>query len=245
MLLSFMAFARGGAPTLSGGARGGVQSQVEITAEPNHHQVFSNNYVRVFDVSAPSKASTLVHRHNYDYLFVTLGDSDVLNTRVGEKPFQLLLKDGEVRFTPGGFAHSILNQSDRVFRNITIELLQPSTNVKTCPTSCVVPTPCAAGKSACPTVERLITADQWTLNRVTLPASATLEKHTHEGPHLAVAISEFNLTQKLEDGSTREIHSGTGGFNWVKPVVHTIINNGSAPARFVALEFKEVRQNHP
>src|SRR5437016_6091459 len=141
--------------------------EVEITAEPNHHQVLANSYVRVFDVSAPPKASTLIHWHRYDYAFVTLGDADLINARVGQQPTPLVLKDGDVRFTPGGFAHFITNKSDSVFRNITIELLRSSTNVKSCAGSCSVPVPCAAtNKLACPTKETLISSDQWTLSRV-------------------------------------------------------------------------------
>ena len=112
------------------------QQSVEITAEPSHHLVFQNEYVRVFDVTVGPHATTLVHKHNSDYLFVTLGDSDVVSVRPGEKPVALKLKDGEVRFTPGNFAHAAINQSDRPFHNITIELLKPSTNVKTCTGSC-------------------------------------------------------------------------------------------------------------
>jgi hypothetical protein len=214
--------------------------EVEITAEPSHHQVFANSYVRVFDVSAPPKASTLVHWHRYDYAFVTLGDADLINARVGQKPGPLVLKDGEVRFTPGGFAHAITNRSDSVFRNITIELLQSASNVNPCTTACSIPIPCAsANKSACPTEEQLITSDQWTLNRVTLPPSATLEKHAHRTPHLAVAVSDLNLIQKFEDGSTKEIHGKPGALNWVNPVVHTVVNSAPVEAKFVTLEFKQ------
>ena len=87
------------------------QQSVEITSEPSHHLVFQNEYVRVFDVTVAPRATTLVHKHNYDYLFVTLGDSDVVSVRPGEKPVALKLKDGEVRFTPGNFAHAAINQS--------------------------------------------------------------------------------------------------------------------------------------
>jgi quercetin dioxygenase-like cupin family protein len=171
---------------------------------------------------------------------VTLGDADLINSRVGQKPAPLVLKDGEVRFTPGGFAHSITNQSQSLFRNITIELLQSSTNVKPCTSSCSVPVPCASTKKpACPTEEQLITSDQWTLNRVTLPPSAILEKHAHRAPHLAVAVSGLNLVQQLEDGSTKEIQGQPGTLNWVDPVIHTIINHGPVEAKFVTLEFKK------
>jgi len=102
---------------------------VEITSEPSHHLVLQNEYVRVFDVTVAPKASTLVHHHGYDYVFVTLGDSDVVSARIGEKLATLKLKDGEVRYTPGNFAHAAINRSDRPFHNITIELLKPSSKV--------------------------------------------------------------------------------------------------------------------
>ncbi len=105
------------------------QQSVEITSEPSHHLVLENAYVRVFDVTVAPKATTLVHRHHNDYLFVTLGDSDVVSARPGEKPAALLLKDGEIRFTPGKFEHAAINQSDKPFHNITIELLKPATHV--------------------------------------------------------------------------------------------------------------------
>ena len=214
--------------------------EVEITAEPNHHQVFVNDYVRIFDVSAPSKASTLTHWHRHDYAFVTLGDADLINARVGQQPTPLVLKDGDVRFTPGGFAHFITNKSDSVFRNITIELLRSSTNVKSCAGSCSVPVPCAAtNKLACPTKETLISSDQWTLSRVVLPPSAALEKHRHTTPHLVVAVSTMNLVQKLEDGSSKEMNGQPGTLNWVDPVVHSVANKGPAAAQLVTLEFKQ------
>src|SRR5690348_6324530 len=81
---------------------------VEITAEPSHHLAMENSLLRAFNVLAPAKASTLVHRHDYDYLYVTLGDTNITNQRVGEQPVEMSLKDGEVRFTKGGFAHAVV-----------------------------------------------------------------------------------------------------------------------------------------
>ena len=114
------------------------QQSVEITSEPSHHLVLKNEYVRAFDVTVAPKATTMIHRHHRDYVFVTLGDSDVTSARVGEKPAQLILKDGEVRFTPGGFAHAAINNSDQPFHNITIELLKPSSSIKACSGSCAL-----------------------------------------------------------------------------------------------------------
>jgi quercetin dioxygenase-like cupin family protein len=215
------------------------QQPVEITSEPSHHLVFQNEYVRVFDVTIPPKTSSLVHRHNYDYLFVSLGDADVLSVRPGEKPVPLLLKDGEVRFTPGNFAHAAINQIDRPFHNITIELLKPSAKVAACRDACIESPPCASErKESCPTITHPISSAQWTVSLVTMPAAARLEKHTHSAPHLVVAVSDLNLAQQTAS-ATSEIKSVAGDVAWVPAgVTHTVTNQDPKRAEYVALEFR-------
>src|SRR5438270_940816 len=95
---------------------------VPISKEGHHHLVLENEYVSVYSVEVAPHSETLYHQHDLDYIFVTLGDSDVDSVRVGEQPAQLLVKDGEVRFTKGGFAHKAVNNSEKPFRNVTIEL---------------------------------------------------------------------------------------------------------------------------
>jgi quercetin dioxygenase-like cupin family protein len=214
------------------------QQPVEITSEPRHHLVFQNEYVRVFDVTVAPRDTTLVHRHNHDYLFVTLGDSDVVSARPGEKPVSLLLKDGEVRFTPGNFAHAAINNSDRPFHNTTIELLKPSTNVQPCMVNCSRD---AVGPGVTSTT-RLYDSDQWTVSLVTLPPSARMEKHTHTLPHLVVAVSDLDLTTQ-SDSASNNFKRASGGLAWVPAgVTHTLTNNSSKPAQFVTLEFKPEQQ---
>lgn len=215
------------------------QVAVEITSEPSHHKVFENRWLRVFNVTVAPKATTLVHRHNYDYLFVTLGDSDVTNAKVGAQPVQLKLKDGEVRFTLGGFAHAAINNSDNPFHNITIELLEPSSGEHNCTESCAVSTNCkSADPTQCPAVEKLLVSDQWTVTSVTLPSQATYEQHSHNGNHFSVAVSDLDLRVNNPDRQAAEVHQKTGDVAWHGPVMHSITNIGSKPARFVSLEFK-------
>ena len=223
------------------------QQTVEITSEPSHHLVLQNEYVRVFDVTVAPKATTLVHRHGYDYVFVTLGDSDVVSARPGEKPVALQLKDGEVRYTPGNFAHAAINEGNHPFHNITIELLTPAAHVKTCTESCdsggcigATPHSPAVG---CPSTIRRVSADQWTMSLVTLPPSSRLEKHTHTLPHLVVAVSDLDLTSQSDSGSN-SIKRGPGGLAWVPAgVTHALANNSAKAAQFVTLEFNSDKQN--
>jgi len=98
--------------------------EVEITAEPHHHEVLSNNYIRAFSVEVPPHSETLMHWHRHDYIFVTLGESQVVNAVKGKAPVQLTLHDGDTVLLRPPFAHIARNTSDKPFRNVTIELLQ-------------------------------------------------------------------------------------------------------------------------
>jgi len=213
------------------------QQPVEITSEPRHHLVFENEYVRVFDVTVEPKGSTLVHHHSHDYLFVTLGDSDVVSVRPGEKPVELALKDGETRFTAGNFSHAAINKSEKPFRNITIELLKPASNVKSCAESCEVPVQCN-NNGGCAKVVRQITSDQWTVSTVTLPPSAQLDGKPPASPYLLVAVSEINLSPSQR--GSEAFHRAPGGLDWVPSSASPRFDNtGKTPATFVALEFHQ------
>jgi len=227
------------------------QQTVDITSEPSHHLVFQNEYLRAFNVIVAPKASTLVHRHEHDYVFVTLGDADLTNARVGESPAGLQLKDGETRFTPGGFSHAAINNSDRPFHNITIDLLQAATNVKRCTEACSAPEPCTT-KAPCATIERRISSDQWVMSFVTMPPGSRLERHTRAVPNLVVAVSDVDLTV-VSGSSSREIKRTPGGLAWFPAGNHqpissawltgvsgTLINSSNhSAAKFVTLEFAE------
>ncbi len=97
--------------------------------EPHHHLKIENSYVRAYYVEVPPHGETQLHQHDNDYIFVTLGDSDVTNAVLGKPEVHLQLKDGEIRFTRGGFAHVARNNSDAPFRNVTIEFLRPQGEV--------------------------------------------------------------------------------------------------------------------
>ena len=99
-----------------------------VPGEPHHHLKIENEYVRVYYVEVPPHDETQLHQHDHDYLFVTLGDSDVMNAVLDKPEVHLTLKDGETHFTRGGFAHVARNLADTPFRNVTVELLRPQTD---------------------------------------------------------------------------------------------------------------------
>ncbi|HWZ42080.1 MAG TPA: hypothetical protein VNW97_01315 [Candidatus Saccharimonadales bacterium] len=222
---------------------------MDLTSEPSHHLVLENAFVRVFDVSVAPRATTLVHRHDHDYVFVALGDAAFTNARTGAQPSEVLLNDGDARFTAGGFAHAARNNRDTIFRNITIEILNPATGERNCAQDCWLPCN-LPDKSICPAIQRLFSSDQWVVTSVTLPPGAKLAEHIHASHHLAVAVTDLHLKTQSQGQPENETSAKTGDILWVNPVAHTVANAGQKPARFVTLEFNgtsapEASHTHP
>src|SRR5271154_3656358 len=99
-------------------------ADVEITAEPHHHLLLENRQVRVWLAEVAPQDATLMHRHNHDYAFVSLGETNVSNEVEGKPPVIVKMQDGEVRFAPGGFAHIARDLANTPFRAIAVEFLQ-------------------------------------------------------------------------------------------------------------------------
>ena len=97
--------------------------EVELSAEPHHHLTLENKYVRVYNVEVPPHTDTFMHWHRHDYIYVTLGPTEVVNEVKEKPPVTIHLEDGETHFSPAPFAHIARNQTGQPFRNVTIEIV--------------------------------------------------------------------------------------------------------------------------
>jgi len=226
--------------SLSPAAKPGLGAEapaVEITAEPDHHLALENERVRVFQVEVPANASTLLHRHRHDYLFVTLGASRVGNEVEGKAAAELALADGETRFTPGDFAHKAKNLADRPFRNVTIELMQDE-KLRGQPSPWP---PEADGNREFPGghLKVLFVHDGARVSEVELQPGAKVPRHHHDGPHLVVAVSDLALHSEIAGHGPIDSTFKAGDVKWIPGgFTHTLTNTGKSPARMVTVEFK-------
>ncbi len=213
--------------------------EVEITAEPHHHLVFSNDQVRVFNVEVAPHDETLIHRHRHDYIYVTLGAIEVINRVVGKDPVTLKLADGDTRFLPAPFAHAAVNPSSQPFRNVTIELLQDEQLRRTPPH----PAQDADQDRGLEilqggTAEILFVKDGVRVSEIELQPGGVVPRHHHAGPHLVVALTDFELRSDVAGKPPATVSLKTGESKWVPGgFTHTLTNIGHHPARFVTLEF--------
>lgn len=208
---------------------------VDVTAEPTHHLALANEQVRVFQVEVAPHASTLLHHHGHDYLFVTLGDSHVSNEVLGKAPVELKLADGETRFTPGNFSHVAKNLADQPFRNVTVELMQDE-KLREAPS----PWP-EGGDQEFPggRIKVLFVRDGARVSSVELEPGATVPSHHHDGPHLVVAVSDLALRSDVQGQNPLAATVKSGDVKWVPGgYTHTLTNTSKERARFVTVEFK-------
>jgi quercetin dioxygenase-like cupin family protein len=210
-------------------------TEVEITAEPSHHLALDNEYVRVFKVEVAPHASTLMHRHRHDYVYVTLGDAHLSNEVEGKPPVDVRFADGDTRFTAGNFAHVARNLSDQPFRNVTIELMQDE-KLRQTPSHW----PEEAGEKTFPGghTKILFVKDGVRVSEANLEPGATIPSHHHDGPYLLVADTDLNLSSDVEGSGPMPGKFKSGDIKWLPGgYTHTLTNVGTNPARFVTVEF--------
>src|SRR5215468_10815406 len=204
--------------------------EVEITAEPHHHPALENSYVRVFKVEVGPHDSTLMHWHRHDYLFVTIGASEVENDVAGKASVTLKLQDGEVRFTPGNFAHIARNLALTPFRNVTIELKNNS--------AAKWDEDRGLALLQKGTQHVLFVKDGARVSDIELQPAGVLPKHTHSGPHLVIAVTDLDLRNAPAGKRAENVQLKAGDVAWVpKGVTHSLTNVGPGKARWIGVEF--------
>ena len=106
-----------------------IKGAVLAKREPHHHVAYEDPTIRVLRVRVPPHDTTLLHEHNRDYFWIALGASVVENVKLGAPPAEITSKNLSIHYTVGKFAHVARNHAIRAFDNITVELLEPQTNV--------------------------------------------------------------------------------------------------------------------
>jgi len=218
------------------------EAPVPVSGEPHHHLRIDTDDARVYYVEVAPHTSTLVHAHDLDYFYVTLSNSPNLTNRVVGKPEQHLSQSsGDMHYTRGGFAHSLSNDGDAAFRNITVVLLKPQgeprnlcgTILPDKPQNCDVASSAAGGKLS--SVPEFAT-DQLEVNFDRVDAGLTFDFSNAPFRRIVIPLDGSDLEYRapskkavsLHGGDVLEVPPGTQG---------ALKNTGKLPARFYVAEF--------
>jgi len=210
--------------------------EVEITAEPSHHLALENRYVRVFQVEVAPHAATLMHRHRHDYMYVTLGMSEVSNEVEGKSPVTIQLQDGETRFLPGNFAHIARNLANNPFRNVTIEFLQDEKN-RSSPAKWDEDRGLHILHGG--TEDILFAKDGARASEVELQTAGVDPQHRSARPQLMVAVTDLVLRSDFTGKGSSNLEMKSGDVKWfARGLTHDVTNVGKQGAKYVVVEFQ-------
>ena len=107
-----------------------IPGAVLAKREPHHHMVYEDSTIRVLRVRVPAHDTTLLHEHDSDYFWISLGASTLVNARPGTPDATVTSPDLAFHYAVGPFAHVARNPGDGPFDNITVELLRAQTDVR-------------------------------------------------------------------------------------------------------------------
>ncbi len=202
-----------------------LQSSVPVEKEPRHHLKFENKRVRVFDVVVPPGDETLFHTHSNDYVFVMIGDATLKAEVMGNPQVDMLMKNGEVRYTKATITHRVKNMGNADFRNITIEILGS-------PVGASAQLPAIRGHTL------VLENDRVRVERVLLEPGQSTGVHTHSLAGLGVSVSGGKI--EIETGGQKQTSElKPGEFRWRDgAVTHSLKNVGAKRFEAVDIEWK-------
>jgi quercetin dioxygenase-like cupin family protein len=204
------------------------QETVPVANEPRHHFKFENRFVRIFDVVVPPQDTTLYHLHAHDYLFVMIGAATLKAQLLGEQPFDLIVKDGEVRYSKAPLTHRVTNVGKVDFRNITIEVLDSPGSF-----GVAMPLEKVPGHSL------ILENDRARVERLVLEPGQTTGMHSHNMSELAVAITAGHLQDESSGEKPRTADAKPGDFRWHDGRrAHSLKNIGNSRFEAVTIEWK-------
>lgn len=101
----------------------------DVSNQVGSQLLFENDRVRVWDLRLAPGESTGQHRHSSDYFYVVIGDGELQGISAdgtAKEPRQM--QDGEVHFRTvnGEDTHAAVNTGDQPWRNIVVELKEPT-----------------------------------------------------------------------------------------------------------------------
>ena len=217
---------------------------VPIPKEPHHQLVFENSYVRVFRVNIPPHESTLFHQHDLPYIYVALGPTDVIHAVAGKPEAHLVMTDGQVGYSRGGFAHIARTDSGISLNNVTIELLKPQGEPRNLCAQIVpdgLAAPCrttAADKQKSYFIEPQFETEEITLDQIQTSPKAGKLGTIPERESLLIALNESEIQIEVEGKPTKTLRGGE--VIWLEAgSLETLSIPGKKPSRYLQLSFKD------
>jgi hypothetical protein len=235
---------------------------VSLRDEPHHRLILQNDVANVYTVAVPPSDATLMHRHDLPYLAINFGPGNITNIVQRQKETTLNLRDGQVTYSPGGFAHVVRTNSGSAFRNVTVELVKPQGTARNlCKEVVAGPLACPqeqqpqasakgaaskkkSGAADADDVVQYFETDEVRVEVVTVSMQRQYVEESPKENALLVAMTNSNMSAEVGGHNASFLHSGD--ILWMPAGEARKVNDFlGTRSNFLLVSFKDVNAAKP
>ncbi len=209
---------------------------VPVEQEPFHKHMFSNDRVRVFLVQIPPGKTTLLHRHDRDYLSVALADAIITSTPLEKPPDQETHTRGEVHMSKAGLVHTVHNSGGAPFRITLIEFTAAQGQVRRLESKSS--RYCNSGNTGCVTEKYLFCTDKICVSQVEFGPGAVSEVHRHATAHMLVALNDLEMKDEQPGKPADPRNLKAGEVAYLPAGINHALVNGTKTAKFITIVWR-------
>jgi quercetin dioxygenase-like cupin family protein len=185
---------------------------------------------------APREA-TPIHQQERDTLVVFVDGGRARNTVLGHKALAENLSVGEVRFFNSGYSQVTQNDGSRRLRVVIVEFADPQGKMEKVGTASHYCNPDST--KACVDEKQLFCTEKVCVEDVSIAPGAISSKHGHPTDHMLVAVSDYELTDRVEGKGIVVRTRKSGEVEYIPAgITHRLTNTGQAPARFTVIVWR-------
>jgi hypothetical protein len=189
-----------------------AQDLISISSEPHHHLQMHNTYVNVYHAQLLPRQSMLLHKHDYDYMQVAIGNAQLVRIVPGQAEALRSIHDGQVDYGTKGTTHSSRNDTDSTYNTIAVEFLKPQGEVKNGCVAAVAGKPLNCSGSYTPDGQLQFETDSTRVYSVAIPANEGIAISDSTEDELIVALDGMRITSGGAAAKTLQ----PGDFEWIE-----------------------------
>ncbi len=216
---------------------GQVPTPTPDSGVPQRKEILRNHRVTVSLLELAPREATPMHRHDRDILAVFVDGGRVRNTVLVHKAVADKVAVGEVRFLNAGYAHAIKNEGSGRLRVVIVEFADPQGKIEKVGTASHYCNP--GSTTACVDEKQLFCTEKVCVEDVSIAPGAITTKHSHTTDHMLVAVSDYELTDRVAGKGIVVRTRKSGEVEYIPAgITHRLTNTGQAPARFTVIVWR-------
>jgi uncharacterized RmlC-like cupin family protein len=222
---------------LSAVCAGQMSAPIPDSEVPQRKEILHNHRVTASLLELAPLEATPMHQHDRDMLVVFVSGGRTRNTVFGHKPATDKMAVGEVRFLNAGYAHASQNEGAGPFRVVIVEFADPQGKLEQIGTTSHY---CNSdGTNACVDEKSLFCTAKICVEDVSMAPGAVTSKHSHATDHMLVAVSDYELTDKVEGKATVVRTHKSGEVEYLPAgITHQLTNTSQARVHFTVIVWR-------